>query len=125
MRIALITVVVCLLALPALAGDLTGTWSGTIELTGPDGDRTAPVLLILKQSGSEITGSGGGGEDDQHPIKNGKIEGDTLTFEVHQERDDGTRIYKLVLTMAGDKLEGTIQRDETKGKVSATRKKSG
>ena len=123
-RILLMMLVVCLLALPAAASDVTGKWSGTIELKGPEGDRTMPVVLVLKQNGTEITGTGGGSEDDQHPIKNGKIDGDNLNFEVHQERESGSHVFRLALKLVGEKLEGTINRDneEMIGKLSATKK---
>jgi hypothetical protein len=83
-------------AVCALAGDVTGKYSGTIH----NGD---PVLIILKQDGAKLTGSGGPSEDQQFPMRNGKVEGDKITFEVVA---DENRVFKLSFTAKGDVIEG-------------------
>jgi len=84
-------------ALCLLAGDVSGKYTGTI----PNGD---PVFLILKQDGAKLTGSGGPTEDQQFPMRNGKVEGDKLTFEI-VAGDEG-QVFKLNLTAKGDTIEG-------------------
>jgi hypothetical protein len=83
-------------ALLAFAGDVSGKYSGSI----PNGD---PVLVILKQDGAKLTGSGGPSEDQQFPMRNGKVEGDKITFEVVAGED---RVFKLSFTAKGDTIEG-------------------
>jgi hypothetical protein len=76
MNITVATVV--LLAATAIAGDLTGKWSGTFKVDG--GDHNVPQLFILKQQGKTLTGSGGPNAGEQYPIENGRIDGDEARF---------------------------------------------
>ena len=71
---------VFLLASSAMAGDLTGKWSGTFKVDG--GDHNVPQLFILKQQGKALTGSGGPNAGEQYPIENGRIDGDEVRFEL-------------------------------------------
>ncbi|MGI8783954.1 MAG: hypothetical protein ACR2L2_09950 [Acidobacteriota bacterium] len=54
-------VLTSLLLLTVLGGaDITGKWSGTIEVVSSTGEsRTIPAFLILKQEGNKITGAEG------------------------------------------------------------------
>lgn len=72
--------VVVLLAASALAGDVTGTWTGTFKASG--GDHTVPQVVILKQDGNKLTGSAGPEVRERYPIENGKVDGDHVTFEL-------------------------------------------
>ena len=56
--------VVCFLLLVACAAlavadvNVTGTWSGSFNIIGPDGQtKDSTAVLVLKQNGSEITGT--------------------------------------------------------------------
>ena len=69
-----------LLAVSAMAGDLTGKWSGNFNVSG--GDHSVPQLFILNQQGKKLTGSGGPNEGEQYPIENGRIDGDEVRFEL-------------------------------------------
>jgi len=62
--------VVLLLAMNAMAGDLTGKWSGSFKVDGADHD--VPQLLILKQDGNKLTGSGGPDQSEQYPSRTAK-----------------------------------------------------
>jgi hypothetical protein len=91
----------------AFAADVTGQYSGTYTATGADGQpRDSGVLVMLKQTGTQITGSGGPDESRQYPIRNGKIAGNTVTGEA--VNPDGP-VYKLTLTVTGDKMTGSIE----------------
>jgi hypothetical protein len=72
--------VVVLLAAAAMAGDLSGTWTGTFKVSG--GDHTVRQVVILKQDGNKLTGSAGPEPQEQYPIENGKVDGDHVTFEL-------------------------------------------
>ena len=72
--------VVLLLAVNAVAGDLTGKWSGAFKVDGADHD--VPQLLIFKQDGNKLTGSGGPDQSERYPIEDGKVDGDRVTFEI-------------------------------------------
>src|SRR5437763_498571 len=73
------------LALSAADASVAGQWSGNVTMTRPGGEtRDQPVVFTLKQSGAEVTGSVGGGEQ-QFPIQKGKVEGDKVTLEVQTD----------------------------------------
>jgi hypothetical protein len=101
----------CFLMLAALAGvamadvDVTGKWSGSFNMTGPNGEtKDTGALLMLKQNGTEITGTVGPSEDEQFDIQKGKIDGGKITLEVDH---DGHTI-KFDLLLAGGHLTGEV-----------------
>jgi hypothetical protein len=101
--------------------DVSGRWSGTFEATTDEGTRTQPLLLIFKQDGEKLTGSGGPNDGEQHPFENGKVDGDKVTFQVLLERGS----ISFDLTLAGDELKGDMKRSregrEQTAKVSLKR----
>jgi hypothetical protein len=108
MRTFLCFLVLAVLAVAAVADvDVSGKWSGTFNMTGPDGDKDGTALLILKQNGTDITGSVGPSEDEQFPIQKGKIEGDKITLEA----DHGGHTMKIDLVLADDRITGEAQMD--------------
>ena len=106
-RIASLLTLAALWVAAAAGADVSGKWMGTFKATAPDGQtREATAVLILKQTGGSITGTAGPGENEQHAIAKGQIEGDKITLET----DDGV---KLDLVLAGERIAGdvTITRD--------------
>jgi hypothetical protein len=71
---------VVLLAVSAMANDLTGKWSGTFKADGAD--HTVPQLFIFKQEGGRLTGTGGPDAGEQYPIENGRVDDDHVKFEL-------------------------------------------
>jgi hypothetical protein len=112
------------LAMTAAAADVTGKWSGTFTVTGPDGSAgdSQPAFMILKQSGSTLTGTAGGDEAEQWPIENAKIENNKITGTVNPS--DGAT-YTVSLTVDGDRMTGEVtvsQGGQTmKGKIELKR----
>jgi hypothetical protein len=95
------------------AADVTGTWSGGLSGKKADGSPHSDTAhVILKQEGAVITGTAGGDTGDQHPIRNGKIEGDDVTFELVTS----SSVFKIALKLAGDELKGQVSR-EREGRV--------
>ena len=99
----------CFFVLAALACaavgdvDVTGKWSGSFNMTGPNGETNeGTALLILKQSGTDITGTVGPNEDEQFTIQKGKIEGDKITLEA----DHDGHTMKIDLVLAADRITG-------------------
>jgi hypothetical protein len=112
------------MTLSATAADVNGKWSGTFNVTGPDGEvKEETAFLVLKQNGSELTGTAGPREEEQFPIQKGKIEGDKITLEVTTE---GT-VIKFDLVLAGDHIKGdangTHDGQAMKAKLDVTRQK--
>jgi hypothetical protein len=108
-------------ALTLFGADATGTWTGTLT---PAGDPEAkPARLVLKQDGTTLTGTAGPDAGEQHAIRNGRAESDTLTFQVAQ----GEGVMKFALKIAGDEIKGDISRqrgDQTQtAKLSVKREK--
>ena len=91
------------LALAAGAADVTGTWSGSLKGTGPEG-QDGGITLVLKQAGTEITGTAGPSADHQMPIQKGKIEGDKIALEVAV----GEGTFKFDLVLEGEHLKGDV-----------------
>jgi hypothetical protein len=124
-KIFLCLIALCTLALAAPAEtDVTGKWTGTLTTSGPDGGGPSPALLILKQTGGEITGSVGPSDDQQFPVKKGTIAGSKITLEIEPHENQS---IKVELVLAGEKMTGdlTMSRDgETRtGKVEVARAK--
>ena len=95
---------------------------GQLQKGGPESE-AGTAILVLKQSGSDITGTVGPGEGEQHAITKGKIEGDKITLLVE---DDGHTI-KLDLVVTGDRITGDVNishdGETRKGNVDVTRAK--
>lgn len=87
----------------AQAADASGKWTGTFTAEGSD--HTEGGVVILKQTGAEITGSAGPSDEEQMPISNGKIDGDRITFDVNGP--DGLML-KISLVLEGDSLKGDV-----------------
>ena len=104
-------VFVCVLILGLLAGiaiadtNVTGKWLGTFKMIGQDSDgHDSAAVLMLKQNGSEITGTVGPDEGEQHTIMKGKIEGDKITILVEDEGHTVT----FALVAAADRITGDV-----------------
>jgi hypothetical protein len=125
MRTFLCFLVLAVLACAAVAADVdvSGKWSGTFNMTGPDGDKDGTAILILKQSGTDITGTVGPSEDEQFPIQKGKIEGSKITLEA----DHGGHTMKIDLVLADNRITGEAQMEAEgttlKAKIDVTRAK--
>ncbi len=120
----------CLLVLAALAGvafadgNVTGKWTGSFNMTGPNGEtKETTALLLLTQNGTDITGTVGPNEDERITIQKGKIEGDKITLEAEQ---DG-RTIKFALVLADDRITGDASMSGDgqtgKAKLDVTRSK--
>ncbi|MGA8154544.1 MAG: hypothetical protein WB952_26605 [Terriglobales bacterium] len=95
--------VVLLLTMPAIAGDLTGKWSGAFKADGADHD--VPQLFIFKQDGNKLTGSGGPNQSEQYPIEDGKVDGDRVRFEI----TTGEWKFIYSLKASDSKLAGDLE----------------
>jgi len=102
MRILTCFLLLVALVMVSFAADITGKWTGTYTMVGGSGD-SGETVMVVKQNGTEITGTAGPGEDQQWPIQKGKIEGNKITGEVSSP--DGA-VYKLDLVVDGDRIRG-------------------
>ena len=125
MKALLLFIVVAALAGIAIADtNVTGKWSGSFNVMDENGGtKESTAVLMLKQSGSEITGTVGPDEGEQHAITKGMIDGDKITL----ESADGNVSIKLDLALAGDRITGNVsavgEGRSMKGKIDVTRAK--
>jgi hypothetical protein len=122
----------CLLPIFALAiygADLTGKWTGTVDVQDPgNGDKISTrVKAELTQKADTVTGKIGRAQDEQlESIRDGKLTGKTLTFDVMPE--EATSPMKFTLTVVSDDriegdLNGALDIGKISGKVVLTRSK--
>jgi hypothetical protein len=102
--------VICffLFAISLTAADLTGKWSGSYDVSMADGETMkGKVILVLTQTGSDVTGSVGQNEDEMSKIRKGSVEGDRVTFESQTEGP----LMKFELRLENDHLRGEAKGD--------------
>ena len=87
--------------------DLTGTWAGSFIMTVEGQTKDDVAHMVLKQTGTELTGTAGPNADQQWAIQKGKVEGNKATFEVLA---DGP-ILKFELTLVDGHLKGNATGD--------------
>jgi len=106
-----------LLSVVSLFADVSGKWSGSFDVTGPDGE-TKPdtAFLNIKQDGAKISGTAGPSEDKQFNIKTGQIDGDKITLEV--ELEDGG-VLSFDLKLEADHIKGNVKGQMGDDKVTA------
>jgi len=63
------------------------------------------TLMVLKQSGTDITGTVGPNEEQQFPIQTGKIDGDKITLEA----DHDGHPMKFNPVLAAGRITGEAQ----------------
>jgi len=125
MKLLLCLAVLALASVPAAADvNVTGNWSGTFTMQGPNGQtKDGTALLVLKQTGSEITGTVGPDESERIDIKKGTIDGNKITIEC----SDGEHQMLFTLVLADDRISGDVRAtdagDERRAKLDVKRTK--
>jgi hypothetical protein len=120
MRLRLLVLFAALLAIPALAADVSGTWQFSVDL---DGGGHGDPTFVLKQAGAKITGTFKNPQGES-PVT-GTLTGNAIKLERKGERDGQafTATYAGKLD-APDKMSGTVtfSGGGGTGKWTATRK---
>ena len=104
-----------IVALTLTGADATGTWSGSFTVGDGSGE-PRPVTLVLKQDGETLTGTGGPDAARQMPIRKGKVQNGTLTFEIATD-DDGVMMFDL--KQDAETISGEIWRERDGQKQTA------
>jgi hypothetical protein len=96
-----ILAVLLFLAASALAADVDGKWTGSVST--PNGD--FPQAFTFKADGAVLTGSMTGLDGMEVAIKDGKIDGNTITFSV--SLDFGGMPFQLSYkgVLSGDEMK--------------------
>ncbi len=125
-------------AFVAAAADVSGKW--TYEQPGRGGGNPTTVTLTLKADGAKLTGTvlggfgggrgrggpgGPGGDPNAAPpappaptpvdISDGKVNGNTITFNVNRETPNGTMTTSYKGTLDGDSLQLEVTRPGRNG----------
>jgi hypothetical protein len=85
------------------AANVTGKWSGTLQMDGEN--EAKPAYSIFNQDGKKLSGSVGPNESEQDSFEGGKVDGDTLTFDVPQGPNGEGSIH-VELQVQGDHMTG-------------------
>lgn len=115
----------------ASAADVSGKWTGSLEFKSPEGDaQSIPAHADFKQQDKSITGSVWKEAERQFRIENGKIEGNSITFDFNAAEGDEDNIlaHKASLTvMSPGQLVGQVEVEaegnKLTGKLTLTRDK--
>lgn len=108
-KLLFVTAILLVVAIGAFAADVTGKW--TYEQAGRQGGPARQVTITLKQDGNTLTGEvpgfGRGGDNPPPPmqIKNGKVDGDKVSFEVVREFNGNTMTTKYTGTVSGNEMK--------------------
>lgn len=92
------------MAVTARAADVSGTWKGAFQFNGD----SIPLTLHLSAAGNVVTGNVEGLPTSPAEIRDGKTDGDAVTFWVNTDYEGTT--YKLVYTgkVNGDQIAFTF-----------------
>jgi hypothetical protein len=107
MKKLILTLALFAMAIPALAADATGKWSATIQ--GPQGDFT--LTFNLKAEGETLTGTSGNDFTGDVAISNGKVAGDTITFDVTFDFGGNSATFHYKGEVSADAIEFTRTAD--------------
>jgi hypothetical protein len=118
-KLLFVVTIALVFAFAAMAADATGKW--TFEQPGRGGGPGRPTTITLKQDGAKLTGSvpgfGRGGDNPPPPseIKDGKVDGDKVSFTVTREFNGNSMVTKYEGTISGDEMKLKIMRDGQNG----------
>ena len=76
MKLKSLALALLLAAAPAFAADIDGKWTGSVDT--PGGAMT--ITYTFKADGAKLTGNSLGPDGSPLPIKNGKLEGNKISF---------------------------------------------
>ncbi len=100
--------VMLLMALTAMAADVTGKW--TAQVPGRGGN-TREMTFDLKASGDTLTGTISGAQGQPAEISNGKVSGDDISFTVKRETPNGTMVQNYKGKVSGSEIKFSVQRE--------------
>jgi hypothetical protein len=105
MKICVLAAGFLLIASCALAADIDGKWSGQYN-SGMGEPMT--LTYTFKADGNKLTGTSLGGPDQQIPIKDGKIDGNKISFAVDVDMNGMAMKFKYKGVLSGEELKLTF-----------------
>jgi len=106
-KLLFVVAMLCVLTFAVYAADVTGKW--TWEQAGRGGGNPTVITLTLKVDGGALTGTlsrpgRGGGASMDSPISEGTVSGNSISFKVTRETQNGTVSTPYKGTLDGDSL---------------------
>ena len=98
--LAVMTLALALLAAPAFAHDADGKWEGMIDT--PMG--AIPVGFTFKTDGAGLTGTSLGPDGAGIPIKNGKVDGNKISFVEKATYQGMPLVFNYTGELKGDQI---------------------
>jgi len=106
-RILLATTVLCVIfAVAALAADISGNWSGTMQM----GDNPVALTFVFKQDGEKLTGTVSTPSGDL-PLSEGKVVGDKVSFAVQADMGGAPTKFISSGVVKGEEMSLTTKTD--------------
>ena len=107
-RILLATAVLCVIfAGAALAADVSGNWSGTLQM----GDNPFTLTYAFEQDGEKLTGTVTGPGGEPLPLNDGKVVGDKVSFNVEVDMGGNPATFRSEGIVKGDEITLTTKSD--------------
>jgi hypothetical protein len=105
-RILFATAVLCaIFAGAALAADISGNWSGTMQM----GDNPFTLTYAFKQDGEKLTGTVTGPQGAPLPLNDGKVVGDKVSFSVQVDMGGNPSKFSSQGVIKGDEITLTTK----------------
>jgi len=110
MKVAVFVLSLLLLTSAVYAAEIDGTWTG--EYAGGMGGQPMQMEYTFKADGNKLTGTTIGGPDGEKiPIKDGKIEGNRISFKVDVDFSGMQMSFKYKGELKGDELKLSFEMD--------------
>ena len=90
---------------------IDGKWEGSMEMMG----QSTKISYDFKSDGNTLTGTTTGPQNQILDIKNGKIDGNNISFDVPVDMGQMKMTVKYTGVLAGDELELTMKFDMPEG----------
>jgi hypothetical protein len=94
-----------LFALTALAADVSGTWKGTAQTPNGPVERT----FVFKVDGDKLTGETSSDMFGKSAIEDGKVEGDTISFNISINLGGNETKVSYKGKVEGDQIHFTVE----------------
>jgi len=88
-------------AVPAFAADVDGKWKGNIDMGGTP----VEVNFTFKADGAKLTGSTTGPDGKELILKNGKVEGDKISFVLEIDMQGNLLTFNYTGVVGGGEIK--------------------
>lgn len=121
--------ILLLLTTYALAADVSGKWTGTLEFKGEDGQaQTVPAHAELKQQNNVVVGKVWKEDGQRFEIEEGRVTGNevSFTFRAPEGEEEEVLVHSVKLSaVSPTQMQGTLEFDaggqKFAGKLTFTR----